>query len=111
MALLIVTTAPTHAGTRCEAHQRGTPIAVSVIDSHGKARLNLPERGRYVIRYAGTTRRVTHTGRNQSADRVEGLTRDDDDYLTWLEMSTTQKLEAIDNNDPIARWAAKYGDQ
>ena len=109
MALLIVTTSPSNAGTKCIAKRKGAEVATSTFDSHGKARLRLPTKGTYTVRYGGTNNRIEHNGKDQSADRVNGLNAEDRGYLEWLEMPTEDKIKAIKNGDAVSHWVARIG--
>ena len=106
MATLVVTASPSRAGQLCVVEHRGSRVEHrSVFDSHGKARFRDLESGLYMVSYGNQTRVTDIAGRSVSCGYAR-LIAEDREYLAWLELSAEDKLKAIEEGDPIAKWAA-----
>ena len=106
MAILVVTASPSRAGEQCVVEHRLSRVEHrSVFDSHGKARFRDLESGLYMVSYGNQTRVSDIAGRSVSCGYAR-LIAEDREYLAWLELSAEDKLKAIEEGEPIARWAA-----
>ena len=74
-------------------------------DSHGKARFRNLDSGLYMVSYGNRSRMTDIAGRSVSCGYAR-LIAEDREYLAWLELSAEDKLKAIEEGEPIARWAA-----